>query len=445
MAVAETHFRRGRTDNLTAMGLTERTRRVWSALREDIPPALAPPDSYDVAEVAAMLRALGLALVEVTQPTQLIRTRLLNVARRYTTQNVRVVVLPTILLIQIGTVGYEIDVTTRATTQLDFAGRIDHLTKLAAAGAITPADAIRDIEAARVMAHRFHPVLTVLGYVVTTLGFGIIINPTLGSLWGHAFLGLVVGLIVLMPRISASLNAIVPTLAAFAVTVLATWFVADAANIGVVRVIAPALVAVLPGLALTVGAMELADASIIAGASRLIYGVVQLMLMVFGVALGMAVAGKVAPQPPDPQFGAWSFYAAIIVIGIGLYIYLSAPRGSLVWLTVAVAVALLGQKFGGLFVSSAHAGALGAAVVLPFTLAASRLKTAPTAMVMLLAAFWALVPGALSFESLSAAATGGPAGFAALLSAVGAVFSIALGTLVSWSLLTPLVSRRLRD
>ena len=185
---------------------------------------------------------------------------------------------------------------------------------------------------------------------------------------GHGFLGLVVGLIALAPRLFPSLNAIVPTLAAAAVTILATWFVADAANIGVVRVIAPALVAVLPGLALTVAAMELADGQIIAGSSRLIYALVQLMLMIFGVALGVAVAGRVPPQPPDPPFGPWAFYAAILVVGVGLYIYLSAPRGSLVWLTLAVAVALLGQKFGELFVSSAHAGALGAALVLPFAL-----------------------------------------------------------------------------
>ncbi|WP_137148536.1 threonine/serine exporter ThrE family protein [Mycolicibacterium sp. CR10] len=425
------------------MGLTDQARRVWSALRDDMPPALAPPDTYDKAEVAAMLRALGVALVEVVQPTNLVGKRLLKVARRYTTCDVRVVVLPTILLIQIDTVGYEIDVTTRPTTQLDLAGRVDHIARLAVAGAIAPADAIRELAAARAMPNRFHPVLTVLGYVITTLGFGMIINPTLGSLWGHAFLGLVVGLIVLAPRLFPSLNAILPTVAAFAVTVLATWFVADAANIGVVRVIAPALVAVLPGLALTVAAMELADTEIIAGSSRLIYGVVQLMLMVFGVALGMAVAGQVPTQPPDPSLGSWSFYVAIGVIGVGLFIYLSAPRGSLLWLTLAVAVALLGQKFGEQFVSSAHAGAIGAALVLPFTLLAAQLKTAPTAMVMILAAFWALVPGALSFESLSAAAAGGgPTAFTAMITAVGAVFSIALGTLMSWSVITAISSRR---
>ena len=292
------------------------------------------------------------------------------------------------------------------------------------------------------MKPRFNAVVTTLGYVLTTVGFSMIINPTWASLWGHAFLGLVVGLIVLAAQPFPALNAILPTVAAMTVTILATWFVADAANDGLMRVIAPALVAILPGLALTVSAMELAGSAIIAGASRLVYGVVQLMLMVFGVAIGMAVAGKVAPQDPSPQTGPWAFYAAIVVVGIGLYIYLSAPPGSLVWITAAVGVALIGQRAGEMFLSSAHAGAVGAALVLPFAVLAAQFKTAPPVMVMALAAFWALVPGALSFESLSEAATGGPADVVTLGTTVAAIFSIALGTLVSWSVLSTIGTRR---
>lgn len=415
---------------------------MWHELREEYPAPLAPPDTYEPADIAAMLREIGIALVEVVQPTQLVNARLMTIARRYTTQRVRVVVLPTVLLIQVGSEGYEIDASTSSTTQLNQAGRVDHIARLAGAGAIAPLDAVREIAAARAMPPRFGPVVTVLGYVITTLGFGMIINPTWASLWGHAFLGMVVGTIVVGVRPFPSLSAIVPSLAATAVTILATWFVADAANDGLLRVISPALVAILPGLALTVGSMELASSAIIAGASRLMYGVLQLMLMVFGVGIGVAVAGRVPPQQPSPQTGQWAFYAAILVIGVGLYIYLSAPQGSLFWLTAAVGVALLGQKLGESFLSSAHAGALGAALVLPFAILAAQLKTAPTAMVMALAAFWALVPGALSFESLSEAAAGEPTSFSTLLTTVGAIFSIALGTLVGWGVLNAIASRR---
>lgn len=416
--------------------------RVWLALREEPPLPIAAPDAFDEAEVAAMLRELGMALIEVVQPTNLVRTRLLNIARRYTTKDVRVVALPTVLLVQVGTVGYEIDVTQRATAQLDLADRVANIARLAAAGAIAPADAVAKLAEARAMPLRFHPALVVLGYVVTTIGFGMVLNPTWASLWGHAFLGMVVGMIVVAAQRVPSLNAIVPTMAAMAVTVLATWFVADAANDGLMRVIAPSLVAILPGLSLTVGAMELAGSATIAGASRLVSGIVQLMLMVFGVALGTALAGEVAPQQPSAQMGPWAFYVAILVIGAGLYIYLSAPRGSLIWLTLAVGVALIGQKVGTALLSPAHAGALGAALVLPFALVATRLKGAPTPLVMVLAAFWALVPGAMSFESMSQAASGGHGDLPTLITAIAAVFSIALGTVISWSLISAFTTRR---
>ena len=70
---------------------------------------------------------------------------------------------------------------------------------------------------------------------------------------------------------------------------------------------------------------------------------------------------------------------------------------------LAVGVALIGQKVGGLFLSPTHSGAVGAFLVVPFAMLGARIKTSPPAIVMMLAAFWALVPGALSFESLGEA------------------------------------------
>ena len=380
-----------------------------------------------------MLRELGIALLEVEQPTQLVVGRLIKIGANYTRHKVRVVALPTALVIQVGSVGYEVEVSNRATIQLDLAGRIDDLADLASVGAITPADAIIAVAAARAMKPRFGAIVTIIGYAVTTVGFGMVINPTWAALPAYLFLGLVVGGVVLLGRPFPSLNPILPTLSAALVTMLATWFVADAANDGLLRVISPPLVAMLPGMSITIGSMELASSEIVAGASRLIYGVTQLMLLVFGVALGMHVAGRVEPQDPSPQMGSWALYAAIVVVALGLYVYLSAPPGSLLWLMAAIGVALVGQQVGSLALPASYSGAVGASLVVPFAMLASRLKTSPPAIVLMLAAFWALVPGALSFVSLSEAATGGPATVTTLGTTVAAVFSIALGTLTGFS------------
>jgi uncharacterized membrane protein YjjP (DUF1212 family) len=418
-----------------------RARRLLQSIRKEIPEALAEGQNHDDAEVAAMLRELGIALVECEQPTNLVAARLLAIANQYTHETVRVVVLPTALVVQVGTVAYEVETVVRPTTQLNLAGRIDAIAELAEVGAITPADATREAATARTMPMRFGPVTTVIGYTITTFGFGLVINPTWASLWGYVFLGTVVGVIQLLGRPFPTLNAVLPTLAAAVVTVLATWFVADAANDGLLRVIAPPLVAVLPGLALTIAAMELAAGQVISGASRLIYGVAQLGLLVFGVGLGLHVGSQLVPQQPSPQMGGWSLYVAVVVISIGLYIYLSAPKGSLLWLMMAIGVALVGQKVGGLFLSPTHSGAVGALLVVPFAMLGARIKTSPPAIVMMLAAFWALVPGALSFESLGEAAAG-EGDITTLGTTVAAIFSIALGTVIGFSVYTTIKTRR---
>ena len=155
-----------------------RVARGLRSLRKEFPDPLSAPDTYEHGDIAAMLRELGIALVEVEQPTNQIAIRLRQIAARYTTAKVSVVVLPTILMIQIGTAAYEVDVTTRITTQLNLAGRIDAIAELAEAGAISPTEAVEAVAAARRTAPRFGPVTGVVGYAVTTLGFGLVMNPT---------------------------------------------------------------------------------------------------------------------------------------------------------------------------------------------------------------------------------------------------------------------------
>ncbi|TGD90063.1 hypothetical protein BayCH28_03895 [Mycolicibacterium sp. CH28] len=417
--------------------LGHRARWALRRLRKEVPGAVTAPGSHDDAEIAAMLCELGMALVEVEQPTQVVAARLMTIAKRYTLSDVRVVVLPRVLFISVGSAGSGVDASTQSTTQLNLAGRIDDIAELAEMGAITPAEAIAALREARSMKPRFSPATTVAGYAITTVGFGMISHPAWSALSAYAVLGAAVGVVLLLGRPLPSLSGILPTLAATVVTILANGFVHDTNSDDMLRIIGPALIAILPGIPLTLGAMELASSSVVAGASRLIYGVVQLMLIVFGVSLGLHIAWHTVSPHAGPTMGPWSFYVAIVVIAVGLYVHLSAPHGSLVWLIAAVAVALIGQKIGGLFLSSAHAGAIGAFLVVPFSTVASRIKSSPPAIVMMLSAFWALVPSALSFESLSEAITGGHNDIHVLSVSVAAIFSIALGTLIGWSVFHP--------
>lgn len=418
-----------------------RRRRIVNALRKIPPPTLATPDAYDPRQVAAMLREIGIALIEVSQPTPIVESRLRNIAARYTSQPVRVVALPTMVMIQIGDDTYQIEGSTRSSLQLDAAGRIDAIASLADAGAISPSAAVTAVQKARSLPPRFGVLATVVGYAITTVGFGMVINPTWASLPAYLFLGLVVGGIVQLSRPFPLLTPVLPTLAAMTVTVLANTFVDATAHDGLLRVISPALVATLPGMSLTIGAMELASSQIVSGSSRLVYGLSQLAMLLFGVAIGLHIVGHTPSQFESPPMGEWSLYVAIVVVSVGLYVYLSAPPGSLMWIMAAVAVALLVQSAASTVMSASHAGFVGAFVAVPFALLASRVKSSPPGIVMLLAAFWSLVPGALSFVSVGQATAAGGGDITSLAATGAAILSIALGTLVGWSVFYTIDSR----
>jgi uncharacterized membrane protein YjjP (DUF1212 family) len=411
--------------------------RITDAFRTTEPPALAPPDHYERADVAAMLRDIGIALVEVSFPVQLVEDRLLEIAARYTTARVQVAVLPTMLFIQVGDT-HEMEGSAQPSGRLDMAARVEEITRLAGAGAISPRDAVEAVQAARHQKARFGSVATTLGYALTTVGFGMVVEPTWKALLAHLFLGLVVGLIVQVSRPFPNLTPILPTLSAVVVTLLATWFVADVADAGLLRIISPALIAMLPGMALVIGAIELAGGRIVSGASRTVYALAQLGLMVYGVVVGVRIAGEVPQHSASTPMGPWSLYASIVVIAVGLYFYLSAPRGSLPWLLVVIGVATLAQTAAGLVVNSGHSGFIGAMVAIPFAMLVSWLRGAPPASVLALAVFWSLVPGQLTFMSLSRSAAGDLAGTATISVASAAIVSIALGTLVGWSLVRTL-------
>ncbi len=81
----------------------------------------------------------------------------------------------------------------------------------------------------------------------------------------------------------------------------------------------------------------------------------------------------------------------------------------------------------------AISGAVGAFVAVPFAMFASGFRGAPPRMVMLLTVFWGLVPGALSFMNFAKRAASDVIDVNTFQGTGAAVFGIALGTLIGYS------------
>jgi uncharacterized membrane protein YjjB (DUF3815 family) len=102
---------------------------------------------------------------------------------------------------------------------------------------------------------------------------------------------------------------------------------------------------------------------------------------------------------------------------------------------------MLAQNLAGLVLSAAHSGFIGAMVAIPFAMLCARIRAAPPASVLTLAAFWSLVPGQLTFMSVGRGAAGDYANTAGVGVAAAAIVSIALGTLVGWTLVRTATAR----
>ncbi len=163
----------------------------------------------------------------------------------------------------------------------------------------------------------------------------------------------------------------------------------------------------LPGMTLTIAAAELTNRQIIAGSSRLVYGGAQLMLLVFGVVMGLAVVGNlVDPTFEADQLGWWAPWLAVFVITVGFVLFQSAPSGSFVWILLMLLITTVAQRVGSNWLTPALSGFVGALVIVPVSRALARIPAAPPATMLAFPAFLLLVPGALGFIGLNQAVTG---------------------------------------
>lgn len=417
-----------------AFGWVER--QVTRLLKQSSTGDTISPEQTDALSILGMLEGLGLAMIETGGATNDVEDTLREVARVYRLQDLRTVVLPTYVMLQSTTAGGEVRIESARPGggRLDQTGAVETLIGRALRMEVTPAEAMAQVARIRTAKPRFGPFVSLIGHVILTVGFGMVINPTLQAIWIYAGLGFGVGLLVLLSRRFAGLASTVPVIAAFGVTLATTLLLMNMVGDEPLRIIAPPLVSFLPGLTLTIAAIELTNNQVIAGASRLVFGASQLLLLTFGVFAATTLVGSMPAAAPQPLLGPWAGLLGVALVAVGFTLFMSAPKGALLWIFLSLAVTYGAQALGAVALGAGLSGFIGAVVVAPFTRLASHFRTSPPASVMSLACFWLLVPGALGFIGLSGVAQGGTAGIQTLATAGISVLSIALGAIVGISL-----------
>jgi uncharacterized membrane protein YjjP (DUF1212 family) len=391
---------------------------------------------------------LGQAHLACGEQTAQVELILRRTASAYGVRRSRVVAFPTAVFISLHDGEQERVTLAEGPTQtlrLDQIADVYALGEAAQRGRVTPREGLEQLTAILRKTARFGLAGVVVGHAILTVGLAIVLMPALTNVAAAAVLGTIVGALKGFNRNRPVLAVPLPVVAAAVVSALVYFAAKQGLPVDPLHALVPPLVAFLPGAMLTLGMVELAYGDMVSGSSRLITGFVQLVLLAFGLVAGAVLVG-VSPDSlieaaVEPDTAAWTAWLGVVVFGIGVYFHFSAPRNSFLWLLLVLLLAFAAQRLATLFFGKELSGFFGMLVATPLGYLIQLRFKGPPAMVTFLPSFWLLVPGALGLQSVTRMLSDRAAGLDGLITAVFALASIALGTLMGASLYKWLTER----
>jgi len=406
-----------------------------SSIASPEPPATARSDELPL--LREFVVRLGSAMTAAGDSVNSINETLQRIVEAYGDPRFEFFVLPTGMFVESGEASTaRVLLSTdqsRTTYRFDQIAALYQLVDDAEGAAVTPADGLLELARIGVMEPTFNRWIRVLGHGILTMGLALLLQPTVGGMAAAFALGLLVGLLKL-PRL-ATLDLIFPVMAAFLV---ATTVFAISHHTGLgdnpVRILIPPLATFLPGGVLTIATVELAAGQMVAGASRLVTGMVQLGLLAFGIVAAASLVGidqQLLIDDPVNRLGPWAPWIGVLIVALGNYLHFSAPTRSLWWITLVLFVAYGGQALGSAVFGAELSGFFGGLAMTPVVLWIGDRPYGTPTLVTFLPAFWLLVPGAVGLigvtEIVGANHTIGAEDLATALTSIA---SIALGVLI---------------
>ena len=355
-----------------------------------------------------MLAALAAGLGKSSLPATQTQDLLAQVAQAYDV-TVNVSVLSSLLMVGDPSSGRLRLQTIGGSYRFDQVQAVQDELARARLGTMPPADITQALQRIDTEAAPRPAWARVAGYGLACVGFAaaLRLEPTL--LIVALVLGILVGAALVSVKPKSTGVALLPVVATFACA-LAIGLLTDVTGIeDSVRLAAVPVLFLLPGAAITASVIELVNGDMLAGSSRLVYSIMQLLAMGFAFALAIDVAGVPTADLSDLSAHAgpaWLAWLGAVGFAAGLSLFECLPRPLwLATLTLAL-VAFTTQQVLSVWVTSSLAGGVAAAVALLGALILTRKGgSGPTAFVVFIPAFWLIVPGSLGFTVLTGVLT----------------------------------------
>ena len=380
-----------------------------------------------------LLTYLAVAMVATGQPVHEIDEELAVVGRHLGHPDVQVAAGPTSVTLALAGGQPATVETVNGPLRLDQAAEVRWIRQQLLTDEIDGPQALARLTSLRGRPERYPRWLSALAWVIASVGIGLILQPGAVNVALTAVgSALVLGLARLSARVRA-LATLLPSVAAFVVACL-VFAVASAGLVdGALRTLLPPLAILLPGAILVTGLSEIAAGAMVAGVSRVGYGVVQLLLFVLGI-LAAAALLRVPPEALSnirvDDLGWWALPLGLLLVSVGLCLMESVRLSLMPWVIVVLLAAFGAQVLGQQLYAAPLGGFLGGVAASFAAAVVELLRPQLPRLVLFLPAFWMLVPGSLGLLSVTELALGPSPGASAGFAVVELVGAIALGLLV---------------
>ncbi len=393
-------------------------------------------------ELGKALIAAGISVVDITSILE-------RVASAYKVK-AEILIFPTVLLVKIGETE-----STRLTASnqkpnlipLNQVSEIYQLIYQAENAEISPEEGKNRIKQILTEKHHFGPIGIIIGYTLFSIGIGMLMQFSPKQILISGIFGVIVAFLILFGENRSKLSLLLPVIAAMVVSSLFFWGMKAGFIEGTFIILIPALAYFLPGATLTTGMFELASGEIISGASRVVSGAAILLLLLFGLIVGLEIAGLPLQQlmflnPPGTSLW-WIRYVGVLAFGVGMYLFMSIQRREMPWIILILYIAFIGEQVGNHFVGGFFGGFLGSLLMAVSGTITERRNHGTPSFISILPAFWILVPGSLGFISLATlVGQNYPAAITNGLLVIMTIVAISLGLLVGAVITEPLKTRK---
>jgi uncharacterized membrane protein YjjP (DUF1212 family) len=357
-----------------------------------------------------LIIVLGRALHQAGQPAHRLESTLVRVAGRLGV-TVHSFSLPTGLLLSFHGSRPPATVLVRLSPKPADLDRLRQLTIVAeslAQGQLAPREAIERIgrlASARPLRGR---VATAAGFLLSAAAFSVFFGGGIHELLVATGVGLAMGFVaVSFGKSRASNRRYELTAAAVAGFVAAT----DDAHLGSYVhwiPVASGLVILLPGLSLVDSIEELSNGHLASGAARMAGVGVVFLALIFGVLLGISLAGLFAgPGQPGGAIPLpdWTIFAALLVVALGSTFRFQTRWQDLPWVLVASAFAFAGSRLGARMGNPLLGPFVGALLLGLLANLYARWRD-PTPQLLLVPGLALLVPGSFGLRCLDSLLSG---------------------------------------